>query len=165
MIHWLWLVNLIHDNEQLAWPIPAGCYNRVNLQENLDIFQYLKILLHIFFYCSVIHNRCEGFFIEHGNNTAKLCANPKRITQPKLILNMHNFHKYHMLSCNETSLTDDDMMDCSWQWLSDRWEVSTSPKCSSPILIARLMGPTWGPPGADRTQVGPMLAPWALLSK
>ena len=26
-------------------------------------------------------------------------------------------------------------------------------------LIARLMGTTWGPSGADRTQVGPMLAP------
>ena len=26
-------------------------------------------------------------------------------------------------------------------------------------LIARRMGPTWGPPGADRTQVGLMLAP------
>ena len=25
-------------------------------------------------------------------------------------------------------------------------------------LIARFMGPTWGPSGADRTQVGPMLA-------
>ena len=31
-------------------------------------------------------------------------------------------------------------------------------------LIARFMRPTWGPPGADRTQVGPMLAPWTLLS-
>ena len=29
--------------------------------------------------------------------------------------------------------------------------------------IARFMGPTWDPPGADRTQVGPMLAPWTLL--
>ena len=27
-----------------------------------------------------------------------------------------------------------------------------------PSLIARLMGPTWGPSGADRTQVGLMLA-------
>ena len=26
------------------------------------------------------------------------------------------------------------------------------------------MRPTWGPPGADRIQVGPMLAPWTLLS-
>ena len=31
-------------------------------------------------------------------------------------------------------------------------------------LIARFMGPTWGPSGANRTQVGPMLAPWTLLS-
>ena len=31
-------------------------------------------------------------------------------------------------------------------------------------LTARFMGPTWGPSGADRTQVGPMLDPWTLLS-
>ena len=27
------------------------------------------------------------------------------------------------------------------------------------------MGPTWGPPGSCRPQVGPMLAPWVLLSR
>ena len=26
------------------------------------------------------------------------------------------------------------------------------------------MGPAWGPSGPDRTQVGPILAPWTLLS-
>ena len=31
-------------------------------------------------------------------------------------------------------------------------------------LIARFMGPTWGASGADRTQAGPMLAPWTLRS-
>ena len=31
-------------------------------------------------------------------------------------------------------------------------------------MIARFMGPTWGPSGANRTQVGLMLDPWALLS-
>ena len=40
------------------------------------------------------------------------------------------------------------------------WDVTT--------LIVRFMlefmGPTWGPSGADRTQTGPMLAPWTLLS-
>ena len=30
-------------------------------------------------------------------------------------------------------------------------------------LFANFMGLTWGLPGADRTQVGPMLAPWSLL--
>ena len=30
--------------------------------------------------------------------------------------------------------------------------------------MTRFMGPTWGPPGSCRPQVGPMLAPWTLLS-
>ena len=30
--------------------------------------------------------------------------------------------------------------------------------------IAKFMGPTWGPPGPCRPQMGPMLAPWTLLS-
>ena len=34
----------------------------------------------------------------------------------------------------------------------------------NPTLIARFIGLTWGPSGADSTQVGPMLAPWILLS-
>ena len=31
-------------------------------------------------------------------------------------------------------------------------------------LITRLVWPTWGPPGSCRSQVGPMLAPWTMLS-
>ena len=31
-------------------------------------------------------------------------------------------------------------------------------------ITARFIGPTWGPSGADRTQVGPILAPWTWLS-
>ena len=30
--------------------------------------------------------------------------------------------------------------------------------------IAKSMRPTWGPPGSCRPQMGPMLAPWTLLS-
>ena len=33
-----------------------------------------------------------------------------------------------------------------------------------PSQIAKFMGPTWGPPGSCRPQMGPMLAPWTLLS-
>ena len=33
------------------------------------------------------------------------------------------------------------------------------------VLIASFMGPTWGPAGANRTQVGPMLAQWTMLSE
>ena len=30
--------------------------------------------------------------------------------------------------------------------------------------IAKFIGPKWGPPGSCRPQMGPMLAPWTLLS-
>ena len=30
--------------------------------------------------------------------------------------------------------------------------------------IAKFMGPTWGPPGSCRSQMGRMLVPWTLLS-
>ena len=59
----------------------------------------------------------------------------------------------HMVRCPQES-------DSSYLHIFARGiysEITTS-------LIARFMGPTWGPPGADRTQVGPMLAPWTLLS-
>ena len=32
------------------------------------------------------------------------------------------------------------------------------------IHIAKFMGPTWGPSGSFRPQMGPMLVPWTLLS-
>ena len=35
---------------------------------------------------------------------------------------------------------------------------------SESSLTARFLGPTWSPPGADRSHVGPMLSPWTLLS-
>ena len=42
-------------------------------------------------------------------------------------------------------------------WECPYWTRNTS-------QIASFMGPTWGQSGADRTQVGPKLAPWTLLS-
>ena len=35
--------------------------------------------------------------------------------------------------------------------------------CWCPGSGTRFMGPTWGPSGADRTQVGSIMAPWTLL--
>ena len=34
----------------------------------------------------------------------------------------------------------------------------------NPLQIAKFVGPTWSPPGSCRPQMGPMLAPWTLLS-
>ena len=48
--------------------------------------------------------------------------------------------------------------------LVNRGPEGTTIPCERTPLIVRFMGPTWGPSGADRTQVCPMLAPWTLLS-
>ena len=36
--------------------------------------------------------------------------------------------------------------------------------CMTTYPDSKVHGPTWGPSGTDRTQVGPMLASWTLLS-
>ena len=57
-----------------------------------------------------------------------------------------------------------------WLWLkeSDRYSCKITHFACGEIneraMIAMFMGPIWGPSGVDRTQVGPMLAPWTLLS-
>ena len=47
------------------------------------------------------------------------------------------------------------------------WHKTCTPMvrhmAAEPPPMARFMGQTWGPSGADRTQMGPMLAPWTLL--
>ena len=51
--------------------------------------------------------------------------------------------------------------ECDWMHL---WTTVGHGKDGCwPSQIARFMGPTWGPPGSCRPQVGPMLAPWTLL--
>ena len=46
---------------------------------------------------------------------------------------------------------------------ANKWTRITKVFMKSCSPIARFMEQTWGPSGADRTQVGPMLAPWTLL--
>ena len=56
-----------------------------------------------------------------------------------------------------------------WRW-QQQWRQWLIPSVDRWLpfywgsLTARFMGSTWGPSGADRTQVGPMLALWTLLS-
>ena len=50
---------------------------------------------------------------------------------------------------------------CHWTVQSSKVLICTHKNVS---LITRFLEPTWGPSGAERTQVGPMLASWTLLS-
>ena len=45
------------------------------------------------------------------------------------------------------------------------WQLTpSSAKLSIHAQIAKFLGPTWVPPGSCQPQMGPMLAPWTLLS-
>ena len=58
---------------------------------------------------------------------------------------------------------------CKFKIITTKWRAAktsvyfTGQAVHIITLIARFMGPTWGPSGDNRTQVGPMLAPWTLL--
>ena len=71
----------------------------------------------------------------------------------------HIFHKM-FFACLDPELV---------LWKTYIWNFAMSPGASSvknqrDTQIAKFMGPTWGPPGSCRPQMGPMLAPWTLPS-
>ena len=81
-----------------------------------------------------------------------ICEKMNRVMRAPqcLLIWPHNNHQY-----NKRSQKFKDII-YAWKlfWLQGNdWYIPGL--CT---LIARFMGPTWGPPGDDRTQVGPILA-------
>ena len=79
-----------------------------------------------------------------------------------------NTHAIIMLLIHQNDVVtsfwcNDDIISCVC-WVVITFVRQASRTHRPEALLARFMGPSWGPSGADRTQVGPMLAPWSLLS-
>ena len=76
------------------------------------------------------------------------------------------YNKIH-LNVFHTSSTRDLYLNAwgikIWSCLSESTR-SIADKISLWTQIAKYLAPTWGPPGSCRPQMGPMLAPWTLLS-
>ena len=89
-----------------------------------------------------VYGKCAASLPERSakshQNTRSLPTNAKRAEEQN-----------RWIKCAERDSAD-GMPCCIWSGMC--------------YLIARFMGPTWGPSGADRTPVGPLLAPWTLLS-
>ena len=84
--------------------------------------------------------------------------------------NLMNMHTFRVLSCFvviRCSVVTSLLMGSS-----DVCPRTTEPTVVNCALIqstkkkqtTRFTWPTWGPPGSCRSKVGPMLAPWTLLS-
>ena len=50
-----------------------------------------------------------------------------------------------------------------WEFIDSKQRIPCAAEGQA-SQIAKFMGPTRGPPGSSRPQMGPMLAPWTLLS-
>ena len=86
---------------------------------------------------------------------------------------IQNCHWYLLNYLKLTVTIMYDSMICAVMYNFDFCMLILNSVCFNPLWyglycisshIARFMGPTWHPPGDDRAQVGPMLAPWTLLS-
>ena len=64
-----------------------------------------------------------------------------------------------LLECSKNSISKYIL-----QVKSERFSFRRLYSYMSPAQISRFMGPTWGPTGSCRPHMGPMLAPWTLLS-
>ena len=67
---------------------------------------------------------------------------------------------------NIMSLTVPEKIRVAWYKLilcSIAWIIVYDLYVWRTTRIAKCMGPTWGPPGSCRPQMGPILPPWALL--
>ena len=71
---------------------------------------------------------------------------------------LHNARKYIV---NRNSFqTDRSLTTTCTAWKSEVWLWWLA---LNGTQIAKFMGPTWGPPGSCRPQMGPILVPWTLL--
>ena len=86
------------------------------------------------------------------------------IRECKLIINeilWHSLQGYVSLNTQDINL-EVVLKICTFEIIATYVRQNWVDVCIS--LKTRFMGPTWGPSGANRTQVGPMLATWTLLS-
>ena len=117
------------------------------------------------------YNFCGNISLHRAINSIQLQSDfltNKIRTSPRMPTHHHDKGKTEWGYCNTTSL---------WASLPNHYKFSADFKDNSPCFvrrfgrsamksphIAKFMGLTWGPPGSCRPQMGPMLAPWTLLS-
>ena len=76
--------------------------------------------------------------------------------------NLSNVHCYRT-SCCDNGASRQAQVQSKWQEYTD-WECTCTMQVIVVPQITKFMGPTWDPPGSCRTQMGPMMTPWNLLS-
>ena len=175
---------MVHGNEFLIWHYSDVIMNERNGVSNHSHFDYLPNRL-----SKCRSNKktklcttglCEGNSPVTGDFLAQRASNSENVS----IWWRHHviWEKYHQSARRQVynrqlglmTLNHERRTSCEqWPLFFTRWQLCAGLlylgtrisllHTAVPTQMSRFMRPTWGPPGADRTQVGPMLAPWTLL--
>ena len=91
-----------------------------------------------------------------------------------LIVVYHHLRLFGDKTIPDSAIDQPNISRCNGFYVQDN-QCLSSPDVSYPwnirfqhqtcFQIAKFMGPTWGPPGYCRPQMGSLLAPWTLLSR
>ena len=139
--------------------IPRPSSDMIFIVQHLQIFVFLLcnqlhvqslygIIININTYVAFLALICAGLGIFYWIKANTMLMMPWFLKLPR-----HNRFLSYMRSDNK------------YLWrISDMDLTKAHHFCPIESQIAKFMGPTWGPPGACRPQMGPMLAPWTLLS-
>ena len=133
--HWLMLWFVSPRQEAFTW-------TNVDLHISSKVFCGIKEAISQEVLMNVIRNVCSKL---HFKIATLLHRARGFLKKPKL--------KKSNIFCLDSKHTE----------ISSSYTKSRINNCSTP-QIAKFMGPPWGPPGFCRPQMGPMLAPWTLLS-
>ena len=117
-------------------------------------------------------SKFETLFAWMCNTSYKLCTflSPNRragrdrntVVIPAILQNNWMTAKHLIDERDFGKFTMNEWTPSLYIWAYHREYKYIAPICTS--QIARIIGPARGPPGSCRPQVGPILAPWTLLS-
>ena len=129
--------------------LSAKCLRKMKCQSDCWFFQKM-----VFWFMLVKEHETVPIMINSMLSGSRLCFKLLRI--PKCVPPL-----YHMIYHSISRTTGSCIF---YEVHCQLHNIAPSLPNSLWTLIARFRGPTWGPSGIDRTQVGPMLAPWTLRS-
>ena len=113
----------------------------------LDVNRYKRILFKEIVY--KIYNTSNNIWYNQQNYKLHWCSDKYFMETMNLIINHCRFSVW----CYTTTKI---------LKFREKYFIVHCKGCN-PLLIPKFMGPTWSPPGADRTQLGPMWATWTFL--
>ena len=133
--------------------ISTSCYYHKTRSINKNKYKHLKALFSVRSWNNGAHYTCFTPYLWHQISKTQVLVNPSHVgiflEEPLKYKFGFSFHVSWLTQVVE-------ILPHETQWIP----IITA----KPSQIAKFMGPTRGPPGSCWPQLGPMLAPWTLLS-